>query len=142
VPLSLGYTDAKILEAGKLIKYPVAGSAVQNVAPWTGAFSADYNFPVALGYRGTARLDYSYTDHSFSANNDPADPRLRQAYELTNVHFGIRKNAWTYTAFVSNVFDVHANLGDAESEAAEAPGRPRFLVNAPRTYGLEARMKF
>jgi iron complex outermembrane recepter protein len=140
--LSLGYTDARILEAGKLIEYPVAGSAVQNVAPWTGAFSADYNFPLAFGYRGTARLDYSYTDHSFSANNNPADPRLRQAYELTNVHFGIQKNAWSYTAFVTNVFDVHANLGDAESEAAEAPGRPRFLINAPRTYGLEARVKF
>lgn len=142
VTLAVGYTDARILETGPLIAEPAAGSAIQNVAPWTASFSGDYSFPLIAGYRGLARIDYSYTDHSFSANNDPASPRLRQPYELTNVHFGISKNAWTVTAFVNNIFDVHANLGDVESEAAEDPGRPRFLVNPPRTYGLEARVKF
>jgi iron complex outermembrane recepter protein len=138
----VGYTDAKILSPGALLTIPAAGSAVQQVAPWTGNLSVEYTHALGNGFRGVIRGDYSYTDHSFSASNDPENPRLRQSYELTNIRFGVLKDFWEAAAYVHNVGDRHANLGDAQSEAAEDPGRPRFFINPPRTYGLEFRLLF
>ena len=60
---SLGYTDAKILSAGPLVSIPPAGSAIQQVAPWTGAFSAEYKYPLSATLQGVVRSPiYSYVD--------------------------------------------------------------------------------
>jgi hypothetical protein len=46
-------------------------------------------------------------------------------------------------AFVGkNLANEAANLGDNRSLAAETPGRPRLIVNQPRTIGLEFRESF
>ncbi len=46
-------------------------------------------------------------------------------------------------AFVGkNLANEAANLGDNRSIAAETPGRPRLIVNQPRTIGLEFRESF
>jgi hypothetical protein len=41
-----------------------------------------------------------------------------------------------------NLTNEHANLGDSRSIAAETPGRPRLLLNQPRTIGVEVRASF
>ena len=46
-------------------------------------------------------------------------------------------------AFVGkNLANEAANLGDNRSIAAETPGRPRLIVNQPRTIGLAFETKF
>jgi hypothetical protein len=46
-------------------------------------------------------------------------------------------------AFVGkNLGNEDANLGDNRSLAAETPGRPRLIVNQPRTIGVEVRASF
>jgi iron complex outermembrane recepter protein len=60
------------------------GQPIQNSPPWTASLGADYSFPVTNRFRGFAHADYSYTDHSFTANIDPAQPLARQSYELVN----------------------------------------------------------
>ena len=46
-------------------------------------------------------------------------------------------------AFVGkNLANEAANLGDNRSLAAETPGRPRLIVNQPRTFGIEVRASF
>jgi iron complex outermembrane recepter protein len=137
----VGYTDAKITATSPELLTPV-GEPVQQIAPWTVNMSADYSFPVWRSYEGFVRADASYTDHSFSANNDPVNLRLRPAYDIENIRTGMRTRQWDIAAFVDNIRDTHANLGDNQSQGGEDPGRPRILVNRPRTIGIEATMRW
>lgn len=139
--LGVGYEDAVITESSPTLQTKV-GSPVQQVAPWTVSSSAEYTHNLVGNWDGVGRIDYSYADHSFSANEDPANPRLRKSYALTNVRIAAKDHQYEVAAFIDNLFDVHANLGDDASEAGEDPGRPRILVNPPRTFGLEGTVRF
>ena len=143
VSLGVGYEDAVITSSSPQLRTQ-AGAPVQQIAPWTVTASAQYSHPLPIesNWEGVARVDYSYADHSFSANEDPTNPRLRKSYQLTNIRAGLRNMRFQANAFIENLFNVHANLGDDASQAGEAPGRPRILVNPPRTFGLEGSVKF
>jgi outer membrane receptor protein involved in Fe transport len=143
VSLGVGYEDAVITSSSPQLRTQV-GSPVQQVAPWTVNTSVQYTHPLPLpgGWEGLGRIDYNYTDHSFSANEDPTNPRLRKSYQLTNIRAGLKNRRYQADLFVENLLNVHANLGDDASEAGEAPGRPRILVNPPRTFGLEGTVRF
>jgi len=141
VTTGIGYTDAKITATTPELQTPV-GRPVQQVAPWTVSASGDYSFPLAGSVQGFVRVDGSYTDHSFSANNSPVNLRLRPSYDIVNLRTGVRAEAWDLTAFVDNIGNAHANLGDNQSEGGELAGRPRILVNRPRTVGIEATLRW
>jgi len=136
----VGYEDAKITESSPTLQTRV-GVPVQQVAPWTVNASIDYSFPLG-SWRGKLRTDWNYVDRSFSANEDPVSPRLRKSYTLGNFRAGIERDQLSITAYLDNIGNTHANLGDDASEAGEAPGRPRILVNTPRTFGIEATYQF
>jgi iron complex outermembrane receptor protein len=137
----VGYEDAIITQSSPTLRTQV-GAPVQQVAPWTVSAGADYTFPLTTLWSGLLRADYSFTDHSFSANEDPNNPRLRPSYEIVNLRAGVTSEHYDISLFVDNVSDTHANLGDSASEAGEDPGRPRILTNQPRTYGLRASYRF
>jgi outer membrane receptor protein involved in Fe transport len=137
----LGFEDAVITSAGATVRtYP--GEPVQQIAPWTASLSGDYSFPLAGAVEGFVRADGSYTDRSFSANNSVTNLRLRKAYDLVNLRAGVRTAGWDFAAFVANVGNTHADLGDNQSEGGQLPGRPRILVNPPRTFGAEVTVRF
>jgi len=138
----VGYADAKVITPGPLISVPPAGSQLQQVAPWTANFSADYRYPLTAELKSVARIDYSYTDHSFSANIDPLNPRLRPSYEIVNLRLGLQRGPWEAALFVANLANTRPNLGDQSPLAVEDPGRPRWQTSAPRTYGLDFRTHF
>jgi iron complex outermembrane recepter protein len=138
---SVGYERAVITQSSPTLA-EIVGEPVQQIAPWTAAVAADYSFPVTSLWSGILRLDYNYTDHSFSANNNAKNLRLRPSYALVNVRTGIMSDTWEIDAFVDNVTDAHPNLGDSASEAGEDPGRPRIYTIAPRTYGFKVGYRF
>jgi outer membrane receptor protein involved in Fe transport len=133
----VGYTDAVITKSSPTLETAV-GTPVQQVAPWTVSLSGDYSFPLSEAVKGFVRTDASYTDHSYSANNDRINLRLRSPYTLVNLHAGARMNRLDVSAFIKNISNTHANLGDDESQGVELPGRPRYWTNPPRTVGVEA----
>lgn len=139
--LGIGYEDAVITQSSPQLETRV-GAPVQQVAPWTASGSAEYTHALVGNWEGLGRIDYSFTDHSFSANEDPVNLRLRKSYAITNIRIGAKDTHYEVGAFINNVFDVHANLSDDASEAGEDPGRPRILVNPPRTFGLEGTVRF
>lgn len=139
--LALGYTDAKIVKAGSGTPQP-AGSPVYQVPKWTAAVKVEYSTPVSSSFEGFVRGDYSYADSSFSANNDPLNPRLRPSYSLIDARLGLRSDTLDIALFGKNLANTHANLADNRSLAAEAPGLPRLVTNRPRTIGVEARYRF
>ena len=137
---SVGYENAVLTESSATAGLPV-GTPVQQVAPWTAAASAQYTYPITGFWNGLLRMDYNYTDHSFSANNPPY-LRLRPSYNLANVHAGVESDQWRFEAFVDNATNAHPNLGDSSSEAGEDPGRPRINTMTPRTYGIQVGYRF
>jgi outer membrane receptor protein involved in Fe transport len=139
--LNAGYTDAHITEEGPGSPQAV-GSNVYQVPDWTGSLNIEYAAPMYGDYEGFARTDYSYTGSSLSANNDPINGRERDAYRLLDARLGVRKGAYEVALFGKNLTNEHANLADNISIGAEYPGRPRLVVNRPRTIGVEVRARF
>ncbi len=137
----VGYSDAKITQSSALVPAKV-GSPIQQIAPWTVNADVDYTMPLTASLAGVAHLDGAYVDRSFSASNDVTNPRLRKSYTILNLRAGVDAGKWSVMAFARNLTNEHANLGDNQSQAAELPGRPRWYVNLPRTYGLEATFRW
>ena len=140
--MGLGYTDAK-LTSGNALAGTQAGDRVTQVPEFTFNAAAEYSFPLAAGWEGYVRGDFSHYGDSLSANNDAIMPRVRPSFELLNLRLGaFQADSWEVSLFVRNVTNEHANLSDNRSIAAEKPGRPRIVTNRPRTFGLEFRKDF
>jgi iron complex outermembrane receptor protein len=138
---AMGYTDAVIVSGG-LATFLKPGETLPEVAPWTASFNAQYEQPLFSNTSLVFRVDYSYTDHSYSIANSELDPRVRPSYELVNLRTALRQGPIEYALFVKNLADAHPNLGDQISGGAEFQGRPRWDTGPPRTYGIEFRAKF
>ncbi|HEY2339178.1 MAG TPA: TonB-dependent receptor [Steroidobacteraceae bacterium] len=140
VSLGVGYQHASITQKGASPQ-PV-GSPVFNTPDWTGNAALTYTLPLTNNWNSVSVLDYSYVGSSYSANNNPTDPRKRPAYRLLNARFAF-SNGKTELALVGkNLMNEVTNLGDNRSIAAEVPGRPRLFINQPRTIGVEASVRF
>jgi outer membrane receptor protein involved in Fe transport len=137
----LGYEDARITQQG-LDSPQTVGSPVYLVPGITIASNAEYERHLNATWSGFARLDYSHVGESWSANNAQVNPLKRSAYTITDLRFGVRRERYEFTAFVKNLSNEHANLGDAIMIGAQIPGQPHFVINQPRTIGVEARLRF
>ncbi len=140
VSLGLGYQDAKITEKGNSPQ-PV-GSPVFQVPDWTGNGALTYTFPLTGKWNSVSVIDYSYVGSSYSANNNPTEPRKRPAYHLLNARFGFGNGTTEFALVGKNLTNEVTNLADNRSIAAEVPGRPRLFLNQPRTIGIEFTQHF
>jgi outer membrane receptor protein involved in Fe transport len=143
--VGIGYQDAKITESGDLSPQR-PGDPVFQVPDWTGNASATWTQPLASDWQLVGGIDFAYVGRSFSANNlsgaDNFATRLRPDYSLVDARLALSHDAWEVALVGKNLGNEHANLGDNRSIAAETPGRPRLLVNQPRTIGIEVRANF
>ena len=137
--VAFGYENARITEKGATPQ-PV-GSPVYQVPKLNYAANLEYVQPFNAEWTGFARVDYSYVGHSYSGNNYPP-LEYRPSYNIADLRFGARRSQVELTAFVKNLTNKHANLGDAILIGAEVPGMPRFVINQPRTIGVEGRYLF
>jgi hypothetical protein len=94
----------------------------------------------ALGL--VSNLTYGYVGHSWSANNNPFDPRLREPYGLMDARFAFKWDKYQLALVGKNLQNTHANLADNASLGAEVVGRPRIVTNQPRTVGLDFYYKY
>ena len=145
--LGVGNQNAKITEAGSALSPQREGDPVFEVPDWTGNASAAWTTRFADDYKLVAETDYSYVGHSFSANNlvnvnGVFETRLRPHYDLVNSRIALSHGKMEYAFVGKNLANEAANLGDNRSLAAETPGRPRLIVNQPRTFGIEVRASF
>ncbi|HXI68043.1 MAG TPA: hypothetical protein VNH41_08900, partial [Steroidobacteraceae bacterium] len=101
----------------------------------------EYGRPVTSEWAGFARASYAYVGHSYSGNNAPP-LEYRPSYNLLDLRLGGRRERLELAAFFKNITNKHANLGDAILIGAEVPGQPRFVINQPRTIGVEGRYLF
>ncbi|MCI4645037.1 MAG: TonB-dependent receptor, partial [Hyphomonadaceae bacterium] len=135
-----GYTDAVITDNGGYDAIEV-GRRVQQVPEWTFSAEADYDFEIG-DWPSFVHVDYSYIGESESANNDSANRRVRDAYDIVNLRLGTTFGSSEVTLFASNLLDENGNLSDVPPLAIELPGRPRIAATRPRTIGIEVRKRF
>jgi outer membrane receptor protein involved in Fe transport len=139
--LGFGYDDAHITEQGTGTPQTV-GSPIYQVPRVTISSDLEYEHNLSTEWTGFARVDWSHIGESFSANNTQINPLRRGAYNIANLRFGARNDRWELAAFVKNLTNTRANLGDAILIGAGIPGEPRFVINRPLTAGVEARLRF
>ncbi|MDP3749554.1 MAG: TonB-dependent receptor [Phenylobacterium sp.] len=143
----LGYTDAQFTESDPSLTAKV-GDRVLQIPRFNFTASAQYDFSLGAMFDGFVRADVSGVSKSFTTFvQDPGEPgfseaRVRRPYQLVNLAAGLTYEDATFTAFVENLFNEHANLSDTRSIAAELPGRPRYATNRPRTVGFAVRKSF
>jgi iron complex outermembrane receptor protein len=143
----VGYQDAKITKAGTLSPQR-PGDPVFQVPDWTANASGTWTTPLWTGWKLVSTVDYSYVGRSYSANNlapngnGTFSTRLRPSYELLDARLALTHDKLEVAFVGKNLSNEAANLGDNRSIAAETPGRPRLIVNQPRTIGLEFRESF
>jgi iron complex outermembrane receptor protein len=143
----VGYQDAKITKAGTLSPQQ-PGDPVFQVPDWTANASGTWTAPLWSGWRLVSTVDYSYVGRSYSANNLAPNgdgtftTRLRPSYQLLDARLAMMHDKLEVAFVGKNLGNEVANLGDNRSLAAETPGRPRLIVNQPRTIGLEFRASF
>jgi outer membrane receptor protein involved in Fe transport len=137
----VGYQRARITQTSTASPQKV-GDRVYQVPDWTGTASATYTIPVSGTSNVVATLGYSYTGNSTSANVTPAEPRIRPSYSLLDARVAYVFGAQEVAVVGKNLTDIEANLADNRSLAAETLGRPRLVVNQPRTIGVEFRTSF
>ena len=135
-----GFDDAKITSVPGIGSSFIVGQPLNGVPKFTASLMSSYTVPTAVG-DSFVRAQYSFTGRSISYNNDPLG-RERSPYSLVDVHVGLNRGPLEASLFAKNLLDKRANLGDEQSEVAEIPGRPRWLVAQPRTIGVELSYAF
>jgi len=137
----IGYTHAVITAAGATSPQQ-PGSPVYQVPDWTGNAGATYTHALTPNVDLVTNLSYSYVGESKSGNNNPSVPRIRAPYSLLDSRIAVTWRNYQLAFVGKNLTNEHANLADNGSLAAEVVGRPRIVVNQPRTLGLEFVTKF
>jgi iron complex outermembrane recepter protein len=139
--VGFGYDNARITEQGPGTPQK-PGSPVYQVPRVTFASNLEYARPLTVEWAGFARVDYDHVGGSYSANNAQVTPLYRSSYNIADLRIGVRSRRYEIMAFVKNLTDERANLGDAILIGAQLPGQPRFVINRPRTIGVEGRVRF
>ncbi|HNP35220.1 MAG TPA: TonB-dependent receptor [Woeseiaceae bacterium] len=137
----LGYTDSEVTDVGSS-PTAVVGQELSGVPTWTGSLSGEFTWPTAFG-DGFVRGRLTYTGDSISYANEAVDGLSRDSYSLLDLRAGLDLKIWRFSIFANNLTDERANYGDWKPEAGNLPasgGRParyRYLINQPRTVGIE-----
>jgi iron complex outermembrane receptor protein len=144
--LAAGYDNAKITSVPEGATGFVQGQELNGVPKLTASLLADYTVPVSFG-SAFVRGQYSFTGSSvsYSVISVQDGGRPRDSYSLVDLHVGAQSGPIEASLFAKNLFDVRANLGDEQSEVIELQSptvRPRYLINQPRTVGIELKYRF
>jgi iron complex outermembrane receptor protein len=128
IDASWGLTDSEI----KAFPDPVAiGNEAPNISRSTVNIGVQYTPDFGNGYSGLLRWDFRRTGRTWW---DVYNTTVRQPVELVDMRAGLKKDGWSLTAFVSNLFNEKYN-------AEFSPGGFVFKAR-PRIYGVEAGFKF
>jgi iron complex outermembrane recepter protein len=137
-----GYQRARITEASPLLPALQVGDRVYYVPDWTGNAAVAYTVPIGTDQSFVGTVDWVYTGDSVSASVSATNPRVRPSYNILDARLAYEFGAYELALVGKNLTNTLANLGDNRSLAAETIGRPRLVVNTPRTIGLDFRAKF
>jgi outer membrane receptor protein involved in Fe transport len=148
VSANLGYTDATFNSASALTGY-TAGMRVPDTPELTGSLVLSSHQRVG-SLRLIGSLEYDYVGTRTNAPygetialNDVNSLLVHlPAYGLVNLRYGVHGDGWGVTAFASNLFNKEALLDPEPQINIQSSTFTRYLVNQPRTFGLDLTYNF
>jgi iron complex outermembrane receptor protein len=159
-------TESRLDSGGAPIAGIRDGNRLPTAPEFQAAASATYSWPFSNSTDGFVNLTFQHVGSSYTQLSDQEppigcvgcpgapgffpfgaptisqftfDPEL-PSYELGNLRFGVRSEAWEAAAFVNNLWDERAFLSLDRERGTRA--RVGFLTNMPRTYGVALRVNF
>ncbi len=146
---NLGYSDSKFLSDSAVTGY-LSGTAIpdtpkvtssvtlRNVQPLTGALqlasSLSYNY---IGERTNAPYGETIT-----LNNMNQLLVHLPAYGLMNLRAGVKSDAWSVNLFANNLLNKETLLDTQPQINIQTAAFTRYIVNQPRTIGLDVNYSF
>jgi iron complex outermembrane receptor protein len=142
------------------------GNRLPTVPEFQAVAAATYQWHMNESWLGYATGTYQYTGSRYTQFGDQADgfgtvnlyafapnniggpftqgtftfdPEL-PSYDTVNLRLGFLNGTWDVAVYVNNVLDEEALLSLDQERGTLA--RVGYLTNAPRTYGLSARVRF
>lgn len=118
------------------------GDRIPGVPKSTYSLGVNYNKPITEKISGFFSLNYQYVGDSFNGFNTStgisgSGADKQDAYNISNLRFGLQGRAWTATVFANNIGDERAVLF-----FNRIIGDIRINTVRPRTVGLEIRYQF
>jgi iron complex outermembrane receptor protein len=154
VGLNVGYIDSKFTESSAITGFP-SGYAVPDIPKLTTSATLRWKQPLMdnLSLNGSLEGDYvgTRTDQPYgetiSLENINTFLVHLPAYTLVNLRFGVGGteaggSAWSASLFVNNLTNKEALLDPQPQIDLQMNAYVRYLVNRPRTTGLDVTYKF
>lgn len=160
--VSVAYSDAEVRESVDLVDIR-KGDRLPTSPKWQISTNVGLTKPLNNDMDGFVNFTMQYLSSSYSflldqRNNGtlPFDirygrpagnpfhvdyPTKLDGYAIGNVRFGVRAaDSWEIALYINNVWDERAQLALDRERGGE--GRVAYIVNQPRTYGINARFNF
>jgi iron complex outermembrane receptor protein len=166
--LSATWVQAEITETqtdttGAVIAGIRDGNRLPTSPEFQAAASVTYSWPMSATLEAFGNFTFQHVGSSFTqlADQEPGvgvvsagaffpfgnptidsftfEPEL-PSYEIGNLRFGVKNDAWEAALYVNNVWDERAFLSLDRERGFRA--RVGYLTNMPRTYGVSLRMNF
>ncbi|HUN76943.1 MAG TPA: TonB-dependent receptor [Steroidobacteraceae bacterium] len=147
--VNAGYTNAEFTAASPITGYP-EGYSVPDIPDFTASAVLHWKHEVTANvslvgtlegdYVGT-RTDAPYGETITLLNINSYLVHL-PSYGLLNLHFGPTGDNWNASFFINNLTNKEALLDPQPQIDLQMAAYARYLVNQPRTYGLDVSYKF
>jgi outer membrane receptor protein involved in Fe transport len=147
---TLGWNEAEISEDATLFAGSAnptsvtAGTRLPIMPDWKGSLSVQYTWSSEmLGGTPFVRVDHNYNGEATSSLEGIqsivfANPvRVLDAYNITDIRFGIDADGWSAALFIDNAFDERAQQFFNDRWA-----QTRLSINRPLSYGITYRKYF
>jgi outer membrane receptor protein involved in Fe transport len=146
---NVGYAYSKFLSDSPITGY-LSGTAIPDSPKITSSVTLRNVQPLAGGYELTSSLSYNYIGERTNApygetitlNNMNQLLVHLPAYGLMNLRVGIKSDDWTLSLFANNLLDKETLLDTQPQINIQTAAFTRYLVNQPRTIGLDLNYKF
>jgi iron complex outermembrane recepter protein len=146
---NLGYADSKFLSDSAITGY-LSGTAIPDSPKVTSSVTLRNVQSLSNGLELTTSLSYNYVGERTNApygetitlNNMNQLLVHLPSYGLANLRAGIKSDRWTATLFANNLFNKQTLLDTQPQINLQSAAFTRYLVNQPRTVGLDLNYKF
>ncbi len=146
---NLGYADSKFLSDSAITGY-LSGTAIPDSPKITSSVTLHNEQPLSGGLQLISSLSYNYIGERTNApygetitlNNMNQLLVHLPSYGLANLRVGIKSDSWTATLFANNLLNKETLLDTQPQINLQSAAFTRYIVNQPRTLGLDLSYKF
>lgn len=146
---NLGYADSKFLSDSAITGY-LKGTAIPDTPKITSSVTLHNVQPLTGALQLTSSLSYNYIGERTNApygetitlNNMNQLLVHLPSYGLMNLRVGIKSDDWTVSFFANNLLNKETLLDTQPQINLQSAAFTRYIVNQPRTLGLDLSYKF